>query len=542
MTTTRLLILVLVVIILLTFASVAGAAAASTNASTNAAASAAAEVERRAAAAQGVVILFSRSIDGTACGNGFAVGDGSLIVTARNVVFPRRSAGLHEGDAFVTVLSPHLGQAVEAAVLAEDRALDLVLLRAPWKGHPALQIAEEADLVAAAKLQVLAFASEQAAVVAGRPADLAPLQPHAQAVTLEINAVTVRQGATRAIVTMTAPPPGAGWAGAPMILANTISVGGCYVRTQADGSAGAGVACGAIRRLIDAAGASDALRRDGKPLAKSTRADEATLAYLAGVSASAAGDAAAALGGFRDYLRLRPSSAIGYRDAAGQFRAMNRVQDAQAHYEKALQLDPSLPSARVLYGQLLHERVLSQAAEEHLSYAWTHGGATTTIAALPLCNLLRAQGRDRDCLPVLDDALRRRPRDAHLWSYLGQTKRALADHAGAAAALARAADLMGDDATLRLQAAEQFETAGERARAEFQYQTLIAEHPDAATAHFHFARFLARDSNRSAEAITRAEQALTLADTPGAPPRAVIESLLSAIRAGRTSAGSALRL
>jgi cytochrome c-type biogenesis protein CcmH/NrfG len=142
----------------------------------------------------------------------------------------------------------------------------------------------------------------------------------------------------------------------------------------------------------------------------------------------------------------------------------------------------------------------------------------------------------------LEQALQRCSSDGHLWSYLGQTKHSLDDSVGAAEAFARAADLMPEDPTPRLQAAQQFESAGERARAEFQYRTLIAEHPDAATAHFNFARFLAHESNRNKEAIERAQQALSLSGTPGSPPRSVIESLIAAIRAGRTAAGSALRL
>src|SRR5438874_11646310 len=47
------------------------------------------------------VVVFSRSIAGTSCGNGFVIGDGTLIVTARHLVFPQRpGGGLHQGDAF----------------------------------------------------------------------------------------------------------------------------------------------------------------------------------------------------------------------------------------------------------------------------------------------------------------------------------------------------------------------------------------------------------------------------------------------------------
>jgi predicted Zn-dependent protease len=217
------------------------------------------------------------------------------------------------------------------------------------------------------------------------------------------------------------------------------------------------------------------------------------------------------------------------------------LHDSQVHYARALEIEPSLVSARVLYGQLLHERIMPRAAEEHLRYAWEHG-AGSTAAVLPLCNLLREQGRESQRRAILDEAIKRRASDSHLWSYLGQSKAALDDHAGAAAAFARAADLLADDPAPRLHAAEQFEAAGLRARAEEQYQALVAQHPDAATAHFHYARFIAREQSRRGEAIRHAERALSLADDPGAPPRSVIQSLLAAIRAGRTSPADELRL
>jgi tetratricopeptide (TPR) repeat protein len=526
MTTTRLLILILVAIVVLTFTSIAHAGEPSAT--------------ETPTASQSVAIVFSRSLDGTSCGNAFFVGDGSLLVTARNVVFPRKSSGFHQGDAFVTVLSAHLGQAAEAQVVAQDRELDVLLLRVPWRGHPALQIAQEAELVAAEKLELLAFTNEQAAVVAGRPA-LLVAPPQVQRAMLDINAVMVRRNATRTIATVAA-PPGPGWAGAPMLLPGGDAVAGCYMRTQADGSAGAGVSCGVIRRLIESANASPSANQTSERVEQPSDAGEATLAYLRGISASAARESDVALKHFERFLKLRPTSAIGYREVAGQLRALDRMEGAQLHYAKALEIEPGLISARVLYGQLLHERIMPRAAEEHLRYAWQHGGDGGTAAVLPLCNLLREQGRDKECLPLLDDATRRRPNDAHLWNYLGHSKRALDDPAGAAAAFARAADLTPADPTSRLHAAQQFDAAGQRPRAEEQYQALVAQHPDAATAHFHFARFLARDSSRRDEALARAQQALNLPDDPGAPPRSAIQSLISAIRGGRTSAGNELRL
>jgi tetratricopeptide (TPR) repeat protein len=490
-------------------------------------------------ASDATVILFSRDIDGTSCGNAYFVGDGTLLVTARSVVFPRRNAGLHQGEAFVTALSPYLGIAAEVQVLAQDQESDLVLLRGPFGTHPSLQLADENELVSAGKLGIVAYTDDLVAIAGGHPR-LVRSPPRTHPATLDVNAVLVRRGETRGL-NVTA-PPASGWAGAPLFLADSNRVAGCYLRTQGDASAGAAAAGGAIRRLIEQGGAAAALTTTPPATSRPDRANDATVEYLRGIAASAAGDANESLAHLQAFVTLRPTSSVGYRDLAGQLRALGRLKEAQDAYAKALELEPALVSARVLYGQLLHERILPRAAEEHLTYAWQHGGGSTA-AVVPLCNLLREQGRDAECLPMLEQAVQRRPYDAHLWNYLGQAKQSGHDVSGAAIAFARSADLMPENATVRLRAADQFESAGERSRAEAQYRLLVVQHPDSAAAHFHFARSIARDSSRQPEAMTHAERALNLAaEAPGSPPRAAIQSLITAIRAGRTADASDFKL
>ena len=53
---------------------------------------------------------------------------------------------------------------------------------------------------------------------------------------------------------------------------------------------------------------------------------------------------------------------------------------AATAYRRALEIEPSLVSARVLYGQLLHDRIMPRAAEEHLRYAWEHGAGSTAAS------------------------------------------------------------------------------------------------------------------------------------------------------------------
>jgi predicted Zn-dependent protease len=158
-----------------------------------------------------------------------------------------------------------------------------------------------------------------------------------------------------------------------------------------------------------------------------------------------------------------------------------------------------------------------------------------------MCNILREQGKEQDCLEILQTAVQRNPNDSYLWNYLGQSRKALKDHAGAAAAFARSADLLPENVTVRLQAAEEFIGASKFKEAEEQYRLLMSSRPDDSAAHYFLARLLGRDASRKKEALAEAREALRLASHPGAPPRHAIQSLIDAINSGRAS-GDELRL
>jgi tetratricopeptide (TPR) repeat protein len=89
--------------------------------------------------------------------NAFAVGDGSLVVTAAHC-----AAAVTEPAEYGVLMkpllaSPHLGEIVEAEVIATNASKDIALLRAPWKDHPAFALATEEEMEAADELVVAAF-------------------------------------------------------------------------------------------------------------------------------------------------------------------------------------------------------------------------------------------------------------------------------------------------------------------------------------------------------------------------------------------------
>lgn len=82
----------------------------------------------------------------------FAIGDGTLLVTAAHCVGDlyddEQQAVSHE----VIVVSPYYGDIFTFEVVAVDKKADLAILKAPWDGHPALELGSEEDLDAAKEI------------------------------------------------------------------------------------------------------------------------------------------------------------------------------------------------------------------------------------------------------------------------------------------------------------------------------------------------------------------------------------------------------
>jgi tetratricopeptide (TPR) repeat protein len=194
-----------------------------------------------------------------------------------------------------------------------------------------------------------------------------------------------------------------------------------------------------------------------------------------------------------------------------------------------------------LYGQLLHERIMPRAAEEHLRYALRHARAGNA-AVIPLCNVLREQGKEAESLQILEVALKRNAFDGHLWNYVGQNKRAIADHAGAAAAFARAGELLALDEGSYIQAGQEFDAACRVDRAEEQYRLAIGVDDRSGVAHYLLARLISRDRGRQDEALKHADAALRYSGKADAPHKDVVQSLIRAIRTGRVNPADELRL
>jgi len=57
----------------------------------------------------------------------------------------------------MSVFSPHLGQVCDARILVANEELDVAVLEVPWKGHPALPLADANAPAAAPSARVISF-------------------------------------------------------------------------------------------------------------------------------------------------------------------------------------------------------------------------------------------------------------------------------------------------------------------------------------------------------------------------------------------------
>src|SRR6185436_10429589 len=102
--------------------------------------SAQAQTTRAASPADAVVLVIANAPSGKELGQAFFIGDGSLAVAPRHVLYMQTNEAPSESLALLTLLSPYFGDCAEARLVAEDVDEDLAIIRCEWKQHPALAL------------------------------------------------------------------------------------------------------------------------------------------------------------------------------------------------------------------------------------------------------------------------------------------------------------------------------------------------------------------------------------------------------------------
>ncbi len=464
-------------------------------------------------------------------GTGFFIGDGTLVVTAYHVVAEASEVGDHRMLGAIKVVSPYLGQCSYAEIVAVDQQQDLIVLKVPWAGHPAFELATDRELLCAANLEAIGIVP----IVSAIPAESTlPFPPSfiAERNILEVDFVAVRQQDPRFISLAGRGQLGPGWSGTPMIIPGTLKAAGCFVRLSksvGDGLlASQGPALAQARRLARENNQCQSLTASGPVLTKATDGYQATRLLLEAHKLLVRDEYEAASEKAEALLTLRPESPTLRVLAAQLQEAQGNSEQAENHYQAALRLDPKSPMLQMMHGQFLLDRDPNKGLAV-LESLWDREQMRPWLILI-MWNVLSERPIEEHGLNRLQDALTVESDNAYLWFNLGAAQMQLGQKDEGFDSMIRAVELFPERGSLRGHLARLLENDGQLDEAEEHFRLLLQIEPKNPVVYFWLARFLARHRPAAKnEAMEIAQQALALQPGHGLP-REEIEQLIEQIQ------------
>lgn len=486
-----------------------------------------------------LVLVLVRDAGSNRTGNAFVIGDGSLAVTSRHVIYGNTHSGDGESMGLVSLISPYLGDTCEARIVAEDSGLDLAILRSSWKGHPSVELADEKAMLAAITLEAESR-FEMVQALAGD--ELANSGLTTQMRQLLVDYVGVRSDETRIVALNGTEGLGAGWSGSAVFLPGSSRAVGCLSTVKGNGpvigmdvKSATAFSVTQVRVALEREGRGGALQPHNT-MPRPADADEVTRALL---RISLMRDKKEELDWAKGLVAARPANAFCRVLMAGALERRHQTEAAETNYRKALELDRQSLVGRVLYAQMLAEgrrydesmRLLEQLRGERCGTIW----------AIGMWNILNEQSKPAECLKVVQEALAVSPRNPRLLVLQGQSQRDTGDHVAAVASLKKAMALGFDAPGVNAVLGGELEAIGALDEAEAQFRMLTQKCPSESRSHFMLANFLSkRRPAKVAEAIAELEQALSLPAAGDSPSRELMQDMLSKLKARQDAGKSEL--
>lgn len=298
----------------------------------------------------------------------FAIGDGTLILTAAHCVQdfgePRKQAVSPD----IVVISPYYGDVFDFEILALDKEADLAVLRASWPAHPALALASQQDLETAKQIII---ASRPC-----RPSDKQKKPPYRLSRQIRAEKLAVlrlnEKMPNEAILLKGTRFVVPGWSGSALVLPKTGKVVGVLGRlmkaTTIDGAFvrkdAAGCGIGSIKALLtknNLQSQAQAHPPQLQPVEDANQAFDLAIDYVESLFNS---DLAEAVDIAKQLVALRPQSVqarlflafSAHQEYAVRSSSKEMLALAESNFKQALTLDPDNASAHAGYGNFLMER------------------------------------------------------------------------------------------------------------------------------------------------------------------------------------------
>ncbi len=477
-----------------------------------------------------IVLVISNPPSGKRSGNGFVIGDGTLVVTAHHLVFEGSEQGEHQMPGLIKVFSPYLGDECDGEIIAADRALDLAIVKVSWLGHPALKLVaddkisdlKEVEIIGMPEV-ILSFASD-----VNEPFGDGLDFQHER---LPIGFVATQQQIPLFISLSGVGKLGSGWSGSPMLIPATTEVIGCFVRVHGKGQepiSAQGPSISQVKRFAEKGGQTKSLVPMGEILSRPSDGTEVFLLILKTYHNYLRDEYNLAFKHAQKLMDVRPNSAFAYSLAASAAEKKNKTEQAEEFYQEALKLDTEGTTAKFYYARFLSERQPDKSLEI-LRQLWQLD-KYRSYSAMLMYNILFERGEYKHCSEFLNEAIKINPDNAYLWFSLGASQFYMGDTENAVTSMARAVELFPERGPFRGQLASMMEQTGKLDGAEMHFRELLKIEPDNSVVHFWLAQFLAKHKPEAKnEALKEAKIALSLS-ARGRIPRQIIEKLIAELQ------------
>jgi tetratricopeptide (TPR) repeat protein len=445
--------------------------------------------------------------------HGVVVGDGSLVVVGDRVAFDTPAGRRRYLARCITVASPYLGDVADAEVVACDTRASLAVLRVPWRGHPALEPADDQSILGAERMVLMGMPGVVEALLGKAPPQADPSSSLKEE-TCNVDYVAVREGRPW-FIRLQASEGFSDWGVAPMLLPGTARMAALAVFRFAEGGV-EGMVLNRVEALADHLRASDRSRAETTADRSADRVQEAFDLYVRTRVLGLRRRYKECAAQCRKLIELRPKCFYGYVCAAEMAEHAGRMEEAERLYREAVNRAPDSFTAQVSYGDFLERQDRPDEALPIFESLWSRV-ARRPYLSLDVYDTLTKKGEHARCCRFMEEALAVDPNDGFILIRLGNSRHALQEYGAAADAFGGAADLLPDHETVRAHFARNLELAGHLEEAEVQYRRAVEAHPDSEFAHHTFASFLAQHRpERRQEALTEARAALRLHDgSPG---------------------------
>ena len=457
-----------------------------------------------------------------------AFGDGSLIATAAHCVDDFAEAQQNAILAKPLVFSPYHGDVFEAEVVAVDASADLAILRVAWNEHPALPLADDQELQAAAEMFVAGYAPPE-----NKDGTRLPTPRQLSAEQLPVLQITVSNGAHQVILGG-ARFIGPGWSGSPMILTGSGLLGGIFCRRNDVYFDGLpvlrnriGASARAIRELMGAKGI-----QMKAPPREWQGPDDAAAAFSAGLDwldSQAGRPPQDALVAGERFVQRRPNSGQARRLLAVSASAMRDPgagELADTHFREAATLAPGSVLVHASYGRHLDTRGRAEEALAELDQAARIDPENSFVRATRLKLLAELRPNEAE---ILGQRLVAEASDnAAYWFHFAGALRKLGKHEEALRAAQNAVRLASKEQFwYRGRLADILARCGRLEEAETCHRELLEQRPDSATFWLWYAQFLVeKRPERSRDARSALQKCESLNQPPIVPPK-----VLDALRA-----------